>query len=280
MSWEAFRPSRATATCLVLLSFSFLLMTFRLTKSVQIFRSFLFYWISPSQETATATIQLGKDLGSRLIELVRAHHENTIFKEKMKSLSFLEGQYQETLMENQRLKEMLNLKPSMPFEVIPAMVSGRDTQNWMSVIWINRGYRDGILPDSPVLAVEERDREDPSILGGVAGRVLECGPNTSRVLLISDPLSSIAVSLSRTGEQGLVTGKGSSSITIEYLESGADIKLGDEVVTSGLGGIFPAGLSIGKLINLVTSPLGFKRGEVKTIVPLSRLKEVLVLKKR
>lgn len=277
MDWENFRPSRATAICLALLSFSFLLMTFRITKKVQAFRSFLFYWISPSQESASNLIQFTRELGLRLPELVQAHQENIILKNEKKTFSLKENQLQEALLENQRLKQLLDLKFSLPFNLIPATVSGRDTQNWISTIWIDRGLNDRVLPNSPVLAVQGESLNNSQILGGVIGRVLECSLSSSKVMLISDPLSSLVVSLPRTGEQGLVNGQSSFSMTVEYLDPTSDIQIGDEVVTNGMGGIFPAGLSVGVLSKIITTSSGFKRAKLKPTVPLNKIREVLVL---
>ena len=112
---------------------------------------------------------------------------------------------------------------------------------------------------------------------GLAGRVLECGSHSSKVLLISDPLSSVSVSISRTGEQGLVQGQG-SFLTVEYLDLASDAKPGDEVVTNGLGGIFPQGIPVGVLTQVEVSASGFRRGILKPSVSLNRIREVLVLK--
>lgn len=282
MDWGIFRLSRTTTTAVVLLLFSFFLMTLRLTKPVQTFRSLLFYWISPSQEAATALFRNASEAGLRSRELVRAHQENIALKDAARRRSLLEAEYQEVLLENARLKQLLQLKLSAPFELIPAIVSGRDTQNWTQAVWIDHGSKEGILPDSPVLVIQSdpSDNSDSAAIStGLIGRVLECGTNSSRVLLISDPLSSVAAVLPRTGEQGLVTGQGLFSATIEYLDPGADIKIGDEVITSGLGGIFPAGLRIGTLAKILPSLSGFKRVELKTSASLNKIREVLVLKK-
>jgi rod shape-determining protein MreC len=218
-------------------------------------------------------------LGSRLVELVTAHRENQILKEKIKHLPLLEAQLQQEQLENQRLKQLLDLKSLLPFGSIAALVSGRDTQNWTSAVWIDHGSADGIVPDCPVLAVKGSPIADAQVSGGVIGRVIECGPGSSKVLLISDPLSSIAAADTRSGEEGLLQGHGSSLITLEYIDQSADIQPGDPIVTSGLGGVFPPGLSIGKVTKVSVSQIGFKRAEVRPTVSLSSIREVLVLKR-
>jgi len=185
MDWEVFRPSRAASICLVLLSFSFLLMSFRLNKKVQAFRAILYYWVSPTQETAMGVIKLAGGVGVRLAELVHAHRDNLTYREQLVQFSLMDAQYRETFAENRRLKGLLDLKSSIRFDSIPALVFGRDTQNWISAIWIDRGSKGNVELDSPVLSV----RNDPADLsrgiGGVVGRVLKRGLNSSISLITS-----------------------------------------------------------------------------------------------
>lgn len=279
MDWGIFRPSRPAALCLILLSFAFVLMTARLTRTVQAFRSFLFYWVSPSQEAAVSCIHNAGELGLRIGELVQAHSENARLKEILTSYTLAEAHFREMTAENIRLRQILELKSSLHYEAVPAIVSGRDTQNWVQALWINKGLKDGIFPNNPVLATQT-DPQDPSrFVAGVIGRVLECGPKTSKILLITDPLSSITVSLSKSGEQGLVTGQGSTLVAVEYLDPLEDVEIGEDVLTSGMGGIFPAGYQVGKVVKISLATTGFKRAMVKTTIPLNKVKDVLVLRK-
>ncbi len=277
MDWGVFRPSKSTSVCLALLAFSFLLMTFRLTGAVKNFRTFVLYWIFPVQETASGAILSASQVGSNLIDLVKADQENERLREKVLQASLLETQYKETLLENKRLRHMLELKSALPFHSQAAQVTARDAHGWAQFVWVNRGTKDRVTPDSPVVAVEPDGADGPNVVKGLIGRVLECGANSSKVLLITDPLSSVAVSVPRIGEQGLVQGQG-LDLTVEYLELSSQVQSGDEVVTSGLGGIFPAGIPVGTLTRVEAYASGFKRGILKPSVSLNRLREVLVLK--
>ncbi len=279
MNWELFRPSRTTAVCIFLLSLSFLLMAFRLTYTVQALRSLLFYWISPSYESVSGTLNASVHMGNRIGELIRTHEDNMVLLDKMKQVSLMESIFAETKGQNRRLKNMVDFRTNIPYETIPALIVGRDAQNWMAAVWIDRGTADGVEPDSPVIALQGNPINDSEVTSGVIGRVLECGANSSKVLLISDPLSSIAVSLSRNEEQGLVQGQGSFEVALEYLNQTVQFEPGDAVMTSGLGGIFPAGLPVGKLKSVIQTRSGFSRAEVTPAVSLSRLREVIVLRK-
>lgn len=273
MGWGAFHPSRATTVAVVLLVFSFILMTLRLTQPVRSFRLFVYYLIAPSPEAASHLIHSTGKLAARLAHIVRIDREKAALEKKMRQLLILESEAPSLLLENQRLRELLNLKAKLNHEVIPAEVSARDVQNWFDSLWINQGISQGVQPDSPVLAISE----NPVPMAGLVGRILECGPNSSKVLLLSDSLSAVAALLPRTGEHGLVTGQGLFSIIIDYLDPASDIQPGDEVVTSGLGTIFPAGLLIGQVEKITAMPSGFKRAKIKTAASLSKIREVLIL---
>ncbi|OGR87416.1 MAG: rod shape-determining protein MreC [Elusimicrobia bacterium RIFCSPLOWO2_01_FULL_60_11] len=276
MDWGIFRPSKSAALCLALLGVSFIVMTFRLSGAVTSMRTFLLYWISPIQQASSGSAQWTSDLGDKFIRLIRAHQENKALKDRILNASVLETQYQELLIENRRLRGLLKLKGSLPFNTQTARVIGRDPLNWTHAVWINRGSKDHVAQDSPVVAVRTEGEEEAGVVQGLIGRVLESSGGSSKVLLISDPLSSVAVSIPSIGELGLAQGEG-PYLTVEYLELTSQAKPGDLVVTSGFGGIFPAGIPVGTLTRVEVSPSGFRRGFLKPEVSLNSVREVLIL---
>ena len=278
MNWELFRPSKATIICFLLLTASFLLMTFRITSFIQNIKYFLSYWISPSHEIVNRMMVNTQGASQRIGELVFAHHENEILKEKMIHFDLLQSQHAEVMNENYRLRELLSLKTSNYMETVPAIISSRDTQNWMQSISVNKGIVHGISADSAIIGVDGSAVSSDQVHSGVVGRIIECYQNSSKVLLISDPFSSMAISVLRTGEHGLLQGQGVFSVTVEYLNQASDIQEGDLIVTSGLGGVFPSGLPVGKIKKILPSKSGFKRAEVELAVSLSKIREVLILR--
>ncbi|HEY1558612.1 MAG TPA: rod shape-determining protein MreC [Kofleriaceae bacterium] len=120
--------------------------------------------------------------------------------------------------------------------------------------------------------------------GGPIGRVDKVYGDYADVTLISDPGSSIEIVVPRTGARGMLTGLGrpdSYACTIEWLEreSKPDTKLevGDQVVTSGLGGSFPPGLVVGKIVKVARDDGMFQHAEVEPAVDVSRVRAALVL---
>lgn len=176
-------------------------------------------------------------------------------------------------MENQRLKELLNFKEeNKGLELIGARVIAKNPDNWFSVIVIDRGSDDGIKPGMPVLNSK-----------GLIGQVTEVGNNWSKVTLIIDPSSSVSIVVSRTRDNGIAKGDLELSKTgrlkILYLPSNSDISINDDIITSGLGGVFPKGIYVGKVVNVYKDSGGiFKYAEVEPVVDFRRLEEVLVVK--
>lgn len=176
-------------------------------------------------------------------------------------------------MENQRLKELLNFKEeNKNLELVGARVIAQNPDNWFSVIVIDKGTDDVIKPGMPVLNSK-----------GLIGQVTEVGNKWAKVTLLIDPSSSVSIVVSRTRDNGIAKGDLELSKTgrlkILYLPSNSDISINDDIVTSGLGGVFPKGIYVGKVINVYKDSGGiFKYAEVEPAVDFRRLEEVLVVK--
>ncbi len=173
-----------------------------------------------------------------------------------------------------RLENLLNLPPMPAFRFEPARVARRDFSGWWQRIVIRKGKNYGITVGSPVV-----------FAGGVVGRVTEVYIYTSVVDLITSPTFRLAASV--TGDSRPLSYQGglndsfkSPRGTVEFvpLDIFANSSSPQRLVTSGLGGVFPPGLSIGEIKNLEPSADGlFKNGEVALDERLGTLTEVTVL---
>lgn len=174
----------------------------------------------------------------------------------------------ETSLENIRLRSLLNLKANINKTSVAALVIGRDPNSWASVIFIDKGRRDGIVRDMAVVSSR-----------GLVGRVREVGKNFSKVMLINDVDCKVAVLLQRTREQGLLIGTPERRCKLIYLSLEADIAKGDTVLTSGAGSIYPKGMLIGEIV-YVAKERGrlYKYAIVKPYAELSKQEEVLCIK--
>jgi len=150
---------------------------------------------------------------------------------------------------------------------LAASVTGEDASPWFKTIMINRGEVDGLREGMPVVAAD-----------GIIGQLVKVVARSSRVLLITDHASGVASIIQRSRARGVVKGKGDGSCSLEFSMASEDVKVGDTVITSGIGGIFPKGLKIGEVSMVKKGEYGiFQTVEVRPTVNLARLEEVLVL---
>jgi rod shape-determining protein MreC len=172
--------------------------------------------------------------------------------------------------ENKRLAELLGMSPSEKFHSTAARVWARDPADWFHSFIVTPGSP--VSEGDAVIAIE-------SGRPVVVGQVREILPDgKARVLLVTDPFSALSAFVSRTGEQGLAQGWGGGKILLNYLFSDSDVHPGDEVVTAGLGEVYPPNILIGHVTD-VAEPVGAssRRAGVTPAARLGFVREVLVL---
>lgn len=144
------------------------------------------------------------------------------------------------LAQNARLQGILSTTKPDQYSLTLAQVIGTDTNPLKQILVINKGKQDGV--EVGQTAIDEN---------GILGQVINVYPNTSRLLLITDEQQSVAVTVKRTGQRAIVTGQGvPDSLKLDYVFKTADVKVGDELVSSGLGGRMPPGYRVGTIANI------------------------------
>lgn len=143
--------------------------------------------------------------------------------------------------ENNGLRRALGYRERATFQLMPARIIARDASTWYNSVTIDRGTADYLEPDLPVLTEE-----------GLVGKTTTVSEHSAVVVLISDETCKVAANVEGTREQGIVKGERSSSnvlpvISLNFLSKQADLKPGQKVFTSGVGGVFPAGVFIGEI---------------------------------
>ncbi|WP_038025692.1 rod shape-determining protein MreC [Synechococcus sp. PCC 7336] len=147
--------------------------------------------------------------------------------------------------QNRQLRQLLDIREELVGEAVPAAVVSRSADGWWQEISLGRGANHNVSPGDVVMAP-----------GGLVGRVERVTPNTSRILLVSDPTSRVGVTLSRTRAMGVLRGRGSQLAVLEFFERSPDVQIGDTVVTSGFSSLYPASLIVGRIqsVDLDASP--------------------------
>ena len=147
------------------------------------------------------------------------------------------------LAQNARLQGILSTTKPEQFELNLAQVIGTDTNLLKQIVVLNKGQQDGVQVGQTVID------ED-----GVLGQIINVYPNTSRLLLITDEQQSVAVTVKRTGQRGIVTGEGMpSALRLNYVFKTSGVRVGDELISSGLGGRIPAGYRVGRIALITDS---------------------------
>jgi len=264
---------------IIYVSISLLLLIFRAGRIVEVGRSLSLYLLAPNPRIVSKLLSETGRIGERISHLVSAREENRILKEKITSLLQEKEELRETISEIKRLKRILNYQEEAPYEVVSARVVGWTPSLFSSALLVDKGTKQGFEKDTPVVAWQEgRNSQENGM--AVVGRISDCGPDMSKVLLITDTNSELAAMVQRSREKGVIAGTGERALLLKYLSPTADLGIGDLIITSGMGRTFPAGLVIGSVEEVLTGVGGLERqARVVPRVNINQLEDVQIIKK-
>ena len=194
--------------------------------------------------------------------------ENRRLREENQQLRVAALQVSETATENQRLRRLLSMQERLPLETVGAEIIAREWGGWVRSLTVNRGRNDNIVRLTAVIAPE-----------GLIGRVIEVRSGVSIIQVLTDPASTVGAHVVRTRTAGIVEGDPRGTMRLKYMaREGGGIQVGDLVVTSGAGGVFPRGIPVGRVraIDDRGSAL-FHYATLTPVVDFARVDEVLLL---
>jgi rod shape-determining protein MreC len=205
-----------------------------------------------------------------LTELVRARRENATLRLRTRGLEQQLDRLTEVELENARLRKLLEFRETLQGDLLTARVIGWDATGLARTLIVDRGEADGVVKGAAALAPE-----------GIVGHVFLASSHTARVLLVSDHNSGVDALVQRTRARGIVQGTLDAGCALKYVKRTEDVQVGDTLVTSGLDGIFPKGLPIGRVTAIDKRGKGlFQSAEVAPRVDVDSLEEVLVTRGR
>jgi rod shape-determining protein MreC len=192
-------------------------------------------------------------------EQLKRDHLETEFR--LQRLAALEA-------ENARLRELLDSTARVASRALVAEILSVDLDPYRQRFDVNRGTVDGVYVGQALLDAQ-----------GVVGQVVRVGPLTAEAVLITDADHAVPVSVNRNGLRTIAVGTGDSGrLRLPYLTNSADIKEGDLLVTSGLGGVFPAGYPVGRVVEVRLQPeQSFSEVIAEPASALDRDREVLLV---
>ncbi len=222
---------------------------------------------APLQQQVHGMVLWVRGVGEQYLFLTRVKRENQELKREISALREENNRLREWILAEKRMERLSAYQAQYSSTAIVAQVIARDPSNWFKTILVNKGEDDGVTKDMAVITAD-----------GVVGRVMEVSPKVAKVLQITDPNSALDVLVQRSRCQGIMEGRIEDLCILKYVQKSDDIQVGDAVVTSGMGGIFPKGLLTGTVTKVDRKRAGiFQYIEVKPSVDFSRLEEVLIV---
>jgi len=197
--------------------------------------------------------------------------ENRGLKEQIERMRLEQVRMSQDADQARRLQALLAFKEQFISQTTAAQVIGGSGSEQSRLIYIDKGYNDGIRPDMAVISSD-----------GVVGKVLHADPanrHVAQVLLINDQTSGVGALLDKTRLQGILRGTPAGEIVLEKVMSDENVPAGEQVLTSGGDGIFPKGLLVGRVTKVTPGSDLFLNIRVRPVADLSRLEEVLVVTK-
>jgi rod shape-determining protein MreC len=257
----------AIASILVVASLIILSISIHRPGETGFFKKLVLEAASPLIGVVNSTVYTVRDVWKRYIFLVGLEQENRMLKARVAQLTNELNEYRERHLEGIRLRKLFALKETLPGTVVAARVIDRENAYVFKTILVDKGTSDGLRVGLPVISAE-----------GVVGRIVDSSWNVSRVLLITDYNSNTSAFVQGSRVQGILQGGGGTNCSLKYVERSEEVRTGETVVTSGLGGVFPKGLILGTVSGVDRRGSGlFLNIDVLPAVHFSRLEEVLAV---
>jgi rod shape-determining protein MreC len=227
--------------------------------------------VSPAQSALSFVARGIGGVAGRYVELTHVRGENEQLQRDNARLRTELMEMRRLAAESGRYQRLLGLRDLTPAETVAARIISIDASPYFRVARVDIDRGDGVVRRGmPVLTPE-----------GVVGRINRVAGHTSDIMLLVDPRSAIDVVIARTGGRGILRGKSGENgyrCSIEYLARADVAKVGDKVVTSGLGGAFPRDMAVGHITRVIPGSVGlYQEVEVTPDVDFARLSEVLVV---
>lgn len=229
--------------------------------------------ISPFLKTGSTLQRQFVGLREGMKTLEELERDDQLLRVELKNLKATNQMLRDLEAENNRLRRALNYRQRSVFKLVPARIIVRDAATWWSTVKIDKGFEDGLEPDMAVLT------ED-----GLVGKTTTVSKNMSTVLLIADQNCKVAAMVEGTREQGIVCGGRTSSsvmpeISLNFLSKTADLKTGQKVYSSGVGGVFPSGVFIGQVNQFQVRELN-AQATILPAIDLTTIEDIFVVVKK
>ncbi|BBA35259.1 cell shape-determining protein MreC [Methylocaldum marinum] len=221
----------------------------------------------PLQQIVSTPVRLGQQVIESVSSYTNLVTENQKLREEQLLLKTKLLKFAALEQENIRLRGLLDTSFKVGEQVSIAELLSVNLVPYEHVVVVNKGSRLGVHAGQPVFDAN-----------GVVGQVLRVGPYSAEVMLITDPNHAIPVQVNRNGLRTLALGTGRTDrLALPYLSSNADIQVGDLLVTSGLGGVFPYGYPVATVTDVAPQKTAFAKVSAAPVAQLDRNRELLLV---
>lgn len=223
--------------------------------------------VAPLQEVVSKAFRPVGSFFADIARLGSIKEENARLREQLAEVRRQQEQVVEIRTELERVRALLDLRDRLGFDTVGATVVGESFNNFEWTVTVDRGSVDGVEAKMPVMAPL-----------GLAGEVVEVTGGSAKVRLLLDPRFAVGVRLASTGEKGLLVGQGGKDLRLDLIDPETPVEPGEQVLTSGIGGVFPAGIPVGEVSRVTPDEAGLKLDiQVRPFMDFSRLSEVLIV---
>lgn len=218
------------------------------------------------QRGATSVIGRIQRSWESYFALQRVQQENERLRQEVSALQIKLQQERAVAEQSRTLQELLGLRSRTALSTMAAAVIAGGADPVFRTVTIDKGTRDGLRPDMAVIAP-----------AGVVGRIIMPSARASKVQLLIDRNAAAGAMDERSRAQGVVVGTGGSELLMDYVPGTADVRVGDQVVTSGIDGIYPKGFVIGQIESVERGVGEFSAIVIRPAVDFTSIEAVLVV---
>jgi len=224
--------------------------------------------VAPIQDALVSSARFIRQVWHNYFFLISTAEKNSRLRAEIQQLVMENNRCKETELANQRLRDLLDFQKEFDIQVFAAEVIARDPSGWFKTIIIDKGSVDGVQKRMPVV-----------VAAGVVGQVIDVSLYYSKVLLVIDKNSAVDGLCQRSRARGVVKGADENDqCDFIYVLRTSDVSVGDTVISSGLDGIYPKGLPLGRVSGVIKKNFGmFQSVEIEPYVNFDKLEEVLVV---
>ncbi len=224
----------------------------------------------PVQKMVALPFGFAGDLWRDYVAVLGVRDENEVLRSRLAELREENLQLREALVASGRLQRIAEMRDEFEIPMLPAELVGVDVSSWFRSVLIDRGRSHGVRAGMPVISEN-----------GLVGLATTTSRGAARIMLLQDRQSAVDGVVQRSRARGIVRGGGADALAFEFVARGGDVQVGDVIITSGLGGVYPKGLRIGE-VSEVSEP-GAKLLQTATVEPsvdFGRLEQVFVMLRR